>query len=334
MDMKGFVFSLDALFATIVIAIMLTATYLILARSHEDYFVRSQLTDFANDVLIVLDKEDIIDTHHKESIRKSLIENLPTNFGAKLSVTPYECKDEQCEEFEESEQVPPYVIIKGITAPVDVMLIIDRSSSMSDESCWWCHGGIGDAKNAAKLFIDELFSEDRAGLVSFGNSATLDHGLTSDKDLIKEKIDEIEAHAWPIQYTAIGEGIYTATEELNSNGREDATWVHILLSDCQNNRGRNPISAAEEAAESQVVIYTIGLGEDADEDILEDIANITGGKYYFSPTSEDLVSIYMDIAREIFGIEKDLVLARRGFLSFENGTIKYFCLAELNVWLI
>jgi len=334
MDMKGFVFTLDALFAVIIVAITLTATYTMLVGAHKDYFVRSQLTDFANDVLIVLDKKDIVDTHDKEVIKKSLIEILPTHFGAKLSVTPYECKDAQCEEFEESKEVLPYIIIKGITTPIDVMLIIDRSSSMSDESCMWCTGGIGDAKEASKIFVDELLNKDRAGLVSFGNSATLDQDLTHDKDVVKEKIDEIEAHAWPIQGTAIGEGIYTATEELSENGREDAIWLQIILSDGKSNRGRNPISAAEEAAENRIIIYTIGLGESADEDTLEEIANITGGKYYFSPTSEDLVAIYMNIAREILGFEEDVVIARRGFLNFEDGRIKYFCLAELSIWLI
>ena len=147
-----------------------------------------------------------------------MIDFLPTNYGARLVVTPYECDNPQCNEFEESEETPPYMIIKGATIPIDVMLIIDRSSSMSDEWCWWCNGGIGDAKNAAKAFVDELLSKDRAGLVSFGSSATLDQGLTYDKDIVKDKIDDIEAHAWPIQQTAIGEGIYLATEELNNNG--------------------------------------------------------------------------------------------------------------------
>src|SRR3989304_3783222 len=57
--------------------------------------------------------------------------------------------------------------------PVDVMLILDRSESMSTD------GKLTAAKEAAKAFIDLLdSSKDRVGLVSYSDSATLNQGST------------------------------------------------------------------------------------------------------------------------------------------------------------
>lgn len=183
--------------------------------------------------------------------------------------------------------------------PVDVMLIIDRSGSMDDD----CPGGqadpgetpckINDAKTAAKYFVDLMNPDmDKVGLVSFSTSSTLDQGLTFDQTAVKNAIDSLSVGG----RTAIGSGINTANNELINNGRVEEVWVEILLSDGKENEGSDPIGNANIANASGIVIYTIGLGPDADEYLLQDIANITGGKYYFAPSGTDLEEIYEEIS--------------------------------------
>ena len=75
--------------------------------------------------------------------------------------------------------------------PVDVVLVFDRSGSMNDDG-WdetindW--QPIGDAKIAAKNFVDLLGGNDRAGLVSFATKASLDEPLTFDHQDVKDAI--------------------------------------------------------------------------------------------------------------------------------------------------
>ncbi len=194
-----------------------------------------------------------------------------------------------------------------VPIPVDVMLVNDVSGSMDDgcvcdnvDACTNCVGpcGICDAKNASKIFVDELNStNDRSGLVAFNASAHVLQSLTYNKQDVKDAIDALRTSS----STAIGDGIDNATEELMNNGRSNAEWVQILLTDGQHNRGQEPEPAAQEAANNNIVIYTVGLGDESNFNVtlLGIIASMTGGKYYHVPDSSQLVEIYEEIAFEI-----------------------------------
>ncbi len=191
--------------------------------------------------------------------------------------------------------------------PIDVVLVFDRSGSMDDDG-WdpeihdW--QPIGDAKLAAKTFIDLLGGNDRAGLVSFATKANLDEPLTFDHEDVKDAMGGMHANGW----TNMSEAINLANQELVGNGRMNVTWIEILLSDGNNNCGmKNPpedchqrvFARAEEAKDNGIIIYTIALGENANRTLMEKIANITGGGYYYAPSSEDLEEIYEEIAEEV-----------------------------------
>ena len=335
---KGFVFTLDALFAVMVAITMISGTFLMVSGAQKDYTHQLQISQIAIDTLVVLDEMGVLESHNKTEIRGAMTQVMPYNYGARLRVTPYECVDEECTGFEYSAEIPPYEIVKGLETPIDLIELIDRSSSMADDCpwwAWWCTGGITDAKEAAKLFLDNLyFEKDRAGVVSFGSSATVDQGLTSDKSSAIAAIDAIDATYWPIQQTAMGDGIDAANQEFINNGRPEAEWITVLLSDGQSNMGQDPLDAAQDAADENITIYTIGLGSDADEDTLRQIASMTGGSYHYAPSSGDLEAIYNDIAMEIFRVSYDIVAAKRSYLSFEDNRTKYYNIAEMTVWLI
>ncbi len=94
--------------------------------------------------------------------------------------------------------------------------------------------------------------------------------------------------------------------------------VVILLTDGQNNRGEiDPATAARVAATLGIRVYTIGVGTrgrapmpvddpllgrrrimvpvDLDEDTLQEIARITGGRYFRATNRAELHRIYADI---------------------------------------
>ncbi len=179
---------------------------------------------------------------------------------------------------------------------LDVVLIIDRSGSMSSPP-----EQFPDTQTAAKTFADLLDpANDRVGLVSYATSATLNQPLTSTYQDVKNTIDTLS----PSGNTAMGEGIYLANNELLTNGRSRPPTVYagILLCDGQWNQGGDPIPQAQAAANNDIVIYTIGLGDMIDESRLMTIAEITGGDYYYAPTSEELEDIYIELSGRVAGL--------------------------------
>ncbi len=191
--------------------------------------------------------------------------------------------------------------------PVDVVLVFDNSGSMDDDgyddniSDWQ---PIGDSKIAAKTFVDLLGTNDKSGLVSFNTIANPEHPLTFNKNNVKTAINAMSAGGW----TNMSHGIELANQELIDNGRADIPWVEVLLSDGNNNCGSdNPppdchervFSRAQEAADNGIVIYTIALGQTVNQSIMQEIADITGGNFYYAPNSSDLQDIYEDIAKNV-----------------------------------
>ena len=205
------------------------------------------------------------------------------------------------------------------TAPVcgnvttDVMLIIDRSGSMGQAN------KLVEAKNAAKNFIDVVSSQEsttRVGLVSFSTDSKLESGLTTDFTAVKNKIDALSAKGNTCQEC----GITEANNEIASHGRSGVKKVVVMLTDGQANwiiGGSNQVSSsigegkALDAVRngfdtSKTVFFTIGLG-DANAsgdgkffspDYMRQVAELTGGKFYF-PAPSELDGVYQEISQLI-----------------------------------
>lgn len=131
--MKGFVFTLDALFATMIALVILIATYSIIPKGQEDYFLDDYKTKIANDILIVLDKNKTLETNDKNLIQNSLAGILPSNYGARLNIYVYECGT-NCDNFVLSNQVPPYVITLNRSMPEKDSVLAKRSFLTFDKN--------------------------------------------------------------------------------------------------------------------------------------------------------------------------------------------------------
>lgn len=165
------------------------------------------------------------------------------------------------------------------------------------------------AKAAAKSFLDNLKSQDQSGLVSFSDTANLEKGLSNDHAATKTAVDDVITGG----ATNIGDAIAFATAEFNGNSNPQATKTIILLTDGKANRpngsgsGENPadvayaLEKATEAGDLGYRIFTIGLGEDGEinEDMLQDIADLTGATYHHAQNGDGLDEIYQQISTEI-----------------------------------
>jgi len=209
--------------------------------------------------------------------------------------------------------------------PVDVMLVLDGSTSMAGDP-------LIDMKAAAIAFINLLDADqDKVGLTSFATTATLRSALTTDFASVKIAINALTADG----VTNMCAGIHTGQDELVANGREDVAPVMILLSDGVANKTCAGVSCATpstspnactNAAVSEATatkaagtsIYTIGLNLDTVESdfagagvfaetILESIA--TAPNYYYeSPSTEDLEDVLAQIADALAGNPTNVVV--------------------------
>ncbi|MBI4045127.1 MAG: VWA domain-containing protein [Candidatus Diapherotrites archaeon] len=163
---------------------------------------------------------------------------------------------------------------------------------------------INNAQVAANDFVDFngwKFPPDQIGLVSFNSSATTNRQLSSDGNSVKSAIDALVATGG----TDIADGINAGTTELTSvRANPNALKFQILLSDGQSNQGDANV-AAQNAANNNIVIYSIAFGADADSVLLSNVAQITGGKYYAASDENALQEVFELISKDIEETARD-----------------------------
>ncbi|NIL99495.1 MAG: VWA domain-containing protein [Acidobacteria bacterium] len=185
------------------------------------------------------------------------------------------------------------------TLGVDIVIVQDTSESMRGED-FAPDNRLAAAKKSIRSFIEER-DNDRIGLVAFGSLATTRCPLTLDHEMLQQMLDEVDFSPREEGGTAIGMGLATAVNRLrDSNAR---SRVVVLLTDGANNEGQiGPEAAAEAAKALGVRVYTIGVGStgqvpltvqdrrgrryvqmqyfELDEELLQSIADTTGGEYF------------------------------------------------------
>jgi Ca-activated chloride channel family protein len=194
---------------------------------------------------------------------------------------------------------------------IDIIMAMDVSGSMLAQD--FTPNRLEAAKTVAIEFIEERPS-DRIGLVLYEGEAYTKVPLTTDHNLLMAAFETVQT-GMVAQGTAIGTGILTAINRLKSS--EAKSKVIILLTDGVNNAGDvDPITAAQIAKEYGIRIYTIGVGQEGmapypvpslfgtviqnvpveiDEELLTEIANITGTKYFRAKDQDELSGIYKEI---------------------------------------
>lgn len=219
----------------------------------------------------------------------------------------------------------PHILGDSIELPTsgrDLMLAIDISGSMNIEDMQWDNRPVNRLFTVKKVLTDFISQRqgDRLGLVLFGSQAYLQAPLTFDRETIQTLMNEAQIGLAGKQ-TAIGDAIGLTIKRLQSHPEQSR--VVILLTDGANTAGEvQPIKAAELAKQSDMKIYTIGLGADAmeissffgsrqvnpsrdlDEETLQKIADLTGGHYFRARDSQELEQIY-DLIDQLEPTEKD-----------------------------
>lgn len=220
------------------------------------------------------------------------------------------------------------------TEGIDIIMSIDVSSSMLARDLE--PDRLEAAKDVATTFISGR-PYDRIGLVVFASESFTQCPLTTNHAVVSNMLRETETGILE-DGTAIGNGLATSVSRLKES--DALSRVVILLTDGSNNSGEiPPLTAAEIAKTYGVRVYTIGVGTEGtapypvqtpfgvrtqnvpvkiDEETLQSIADITGGKYFRATDNEKLKNIYEEIdALEKSKIEvKEFSRKKEEFLPF------------------
>lgn len=202
--------------------------------------------------------------------------------------------------------------VKTSADGIDIVMAMDVSTSML--ACDFKPDRITASKEVASQFVVNR-EYDRIGLVVFAGESYTQSPLTTDQSSLQTLLGRLRCGVIE-DGTAIGNGLATAVNRLRES--DSKSKVIILLTDGVNNSGHlAPITAAEIAAEQGIKVYTIGVGSNGmapypvpgfwgeityqnmpveiDEEILQNIAEKTGGKYFRATDKESLEQIYDEI---------------------------------------
>ncbi|MEE3407574.1 MAG: VWA domain-containing protein [Candidatus Cryptobacteroides sp.] len=197
------------------------------------------------------------------------------------------------------------------TEGIDIVFAIDVSTSMLARD--FTPDRISAAKDIAIEFISQRPS-DRMGIVVFAGESYTQCPLTTDRATLINLMKEVQTGLID-DGTAIGNGLATAVARMKDSDAKSR--VIILITDGVNNMGEvAPLTAAEVAKTYGVRVYTIGVGANGtapypmmtpfgvqmqnvqveiDEDLLKQVADMTGGRYYRATDNTKLAEIYSEI---------------------------------------
>ncbi|MCF7567335.1 VWA domain-containing protein [Sabulilitoribacter arenilitoris] len=200
------------------------------------------------------------------------------------------------------------------TKGIDIVMAIDVSASMLARDLK--PNRLEALKKVAGEFIKGR-PNDRIGLVEYAGESFTKTPITSDKSIVLRSLKDIRYNNIIEGGTAIGMGLATAVNRLKDS--KAISKIIILLTDGVNNSGFiDPKIASELALEYDIKTYTIGIGTNGtaltpvsilsngnfqyaraqveiDEELLKEIAEVTGGKYFRATDNKKLEEIYNEI---------------------------------------
>jgi Ca-activated chloride channel family protein len=137
---------------------------------------------------------------------------------------------------------------------IELIIALDVSNSMLAEDIQ--PNRLGRAKRAISLLTERL-SNDKIGLIVFAGDAYVQMPITTDYTSAKLFLSSINTSMVPRQGTAIGSAIDLAIQSFTPES--ESSKAIVVITDGENHED-NAGDMAEQAAENDIVVHTIGMG--------------------------------------------------------------------------
>ncbi len=178
-----------------------------------------------------------------------------------------------------------------IQMPLNLSLVLDKSGSMQGQK-------IQNLREAAKLVVDRLGPQDTISIVAFSDRKYLiaESQPVTDKGDLRKKIDRIRDGGG----TAISGGMAQGLVELEKQLAGDRISRMLLLTDGQTfGDEKQCLKLAQNAGAKGIVVNSLGLGDDWNEDLLDDISEASGGKADFIDSPDKIIAFFQQAVQSM-----------------------------------
>ncbi|MBC2592893.1 VWA domain-containing protein [Ruficoccus amylovorans] len=209
---------------------------------------------------------------------------------------------------------------------IDIILAVDVSGSMRALD-FATQDDLANRLDIVKRTISNFIEErpnDRIGMIAFAKEPFLVSPLTLNHEWLLKLVDNLKIGRIDETATAIGPAIGMASNRLRD--LQAKSRIVILLTDGEDNVNKVPPVAAAEAAKAfGIKFYTIAAGSignvpmprlnangeylrdrsgrivydlmrsEIDDKMLQEVADVTGGKFYHATNKDELAKIYDEI---------------------------------------
>jgi Ca-activated chloride channel family protein len=217
---------------------------------------------------------------------------------------------------------------------INIVIALDISGSMQEQDDENDdRSRIAVAKEEAINFINKR-DNDAIGLVIFANDTVSRCPLTLDKNILNSIIDEVDIGTLDPDGTLLARGLLTAINRLRKVKDKRSNIIILLTDGTPSPNDIDPLLAIEAATQLGIKVYTIGIGSDTDKtfrhpffgsmmmgyqkvnkELLTQIADQTGGKFFLASNPKDMRTIYDTIDR-LEKVEQEMTLFEHGYDIF------------------
>ena len=209
-----------------------------------------------------------------------------------------------------------YVLIEAVPGasmaqvqmPLNLSLVLDKSGSMQGQK-------IKNLREAAKLVVDRLGPQDTISIVAFSDRKYLiaDSQPVTDKEMLKKRIERIRDGGG----TANSGGMAQGLKELEKALAPDSVSRMLLLTDGQTFGDEKQCKKLGQAAgDKGIVVQALGLGDDWNEDLLDEIAGASGGMADLIESPDEIMDVF---DRTVKSMQDTVVQNAQMILRLANG---------------
>ncbi len=173
-----------------------------------------------------------------------------------------------------------------------MVMVIDRSGSMSSPAGGSNATNLDVAIKAATVAVDNLRDSDYVGILTFddGFSWQVELVQANDRQAIKDKIEDIAEGGGTTIKPALEEAYKVLADA-------DVSVKHVVLLTDGMGETTNFNDVISQYQDGGITLSTVAVGQGSDTKLLERLATQCSGRYYYSDLATDIPKIF---AREVF----------------------------------
>lgn len=173
----------------------------------------------------------------------------------------------------------------------DIALVLDKSGSMG------VAGRFPALLNAVDVFLGRLnqsIPDERVSLTVYDTNPQKLVNMTSNTGAIQAAINR----QTPGGFTGIGRALQVGLDSIQNDPgvRPFALKSVILMTDGRQNRGVGPEVIADQAARLGITVHTITFSNGANQALMREVAEKTGGIHLHAENNQDLIEAFEEIA--------------------------------------